>query len=67
MVGGVGVIHMINETHAMQAQMIVMAKKSLKNNDHREMLTDSDSWSFADDIDRSSGTCSVSVTVTRSG
>lgn len=64
--GGVGVINMINETHATQAPMMVMARKSLKSSDHCEMLAGSDSWSFRDDIDWSSGTCSVSVTVIRS-
>lgn len=51
---------MIRERHVAKTQTIVMAKKSLKSSDHREMLADSD-------FDRSSGTTAVSVTVIRSG
>jgi len=65
-VGGVGVINMTNVTPATQAPMIVMARKSLKSSDQCEILAGSDSWWLRDDIGRSSGTFSVSMTVIRS-
>lgn len=59
--GGVGVIHMINERPAVKTPMVVTTRKSLKSSDHREMVAG------ADDIGLSSGNSSVSVTVIRSG
>lgn len=59
-------ISMINAILAVETPMVVMTRRSLKRNDQREVLADSDTCSF-DDIDWSFGTSPASVKVIRSG
>lgn len=59
-------INMINAIPAVETPMVVMTRRSLKRNDPREVLADSDICSF-DGIDLSSGTSPAWVTVIRSG